>query len=259
MKGSFSASHEDRTQLRAFTDGYSKGITIKLSIINSNNKVASSTYARPDDTLSLFSFKFDAGDVLENFTVKAMLTDEVDTEYEEYGAMPSLEYTSKIKTVGQDVNIFDKDNVNVIENAFINSATMKIENVVGRRCFYVPCKPNRRYSVLRKKVGQAFAIGTTATLPIIESAIVDINVKDDEFETIETSSNANYLVVYYRKRNTEVDEDILNNIKIVEGTETNGYSTYGYGSANVVVYNKNVLPIQLKRNNYSKRNNNNKQ
>ena len=54
MKGSFSASHEDRTQLRAFTDGYSKGITIKLSIINSNNKVASSTYARPDDTLSLF-------------------------------------------------------------------------------------------------------------------------------------------------------------------------------------------------------------
>ena len=177
-----------------------------MSIINSNNKVASSTYARPDDTLSLFSFKFDAGDVLENFTVKAMLTDEVDTEYEEYGAMPSLEYTSKIKTVGQDVNIFDKDNVNVIENAFINSATMKIENVVGRRCFYVPCKPNRRYSVLRKKVGQAFAIGTTATLPIIESAIVDINVKDDEFETIETSSNANYFSLFItEKRNTEVE------------------------------------------------------
>lgn len=127
VKGSFSASHEERTQLRAFTNGYSRSITISLSIINSNNKVASSTYARPDDTLSLFSFKFDAGDVLENFTVKAMLTDEVDTEYEEYGTMPSMQFSSEVKAVGQDINIFDSS---IFEDIEQNGVKIK-RNVDG--------------------------------------------------------------------------------------------------------------------------------
>lgn len=241
VSGNASIVSESASNLRMYNSGYLKGTTLNLSNIASN-KVISTTYAGNDDTLNQWSFKFDEGDVLDNFTVKVMLTDEVDTEYERYGAMPSLEFPSEVEAIGQDVNVFDKDNVNVIENAFINSETMNIDTVAGRRCFYLPCEPNQEYSVLRKKVGQAFALGTTTELPQIGSTIVDINIKNDEFETIKTSSNANYLVVYYKKRATEeVDEDILNNIKIVKGTEINRYSPYNHGSCNVVIENKNEL------------------
>lgn len=241
VSGNASIVSESASNLRMYNSGYSKGTTLNLSNIASN-KVISTTYAGNDDTLNQWSFKFDEGDVLDNFTVKVMLTDKVDTEYERYGAMPSLEFPSEIQAVGQDVNLFDKNNVNVIEDAFLNSETMNIGTVAGRRCFYLPCEPNQEYSVLRKKVGQAFALGTTTELPQIGSTIVDINIKNDEFETIKTSSNANYLVVYYKKRATEeVDEDILNNIKIVKGTEINRYSPYNHGSCNVVIENKNEL------------------
>ena len=233
------------TSFQVHSSAYASNVSVQDLRDLAELKIRTATYSSsgyPDADLFRANVVINEGAILDNFTFKLMLTDEVDTEYEEYGAMPSLEYTSKIKTVGQDVNIFDKDNVNVIENAFINSETMSIATVAGRRCFYLPCKSNQEYSVLRKKVGQAFALGTTAGLPQAGSTIVDINVKNDEFETIKTSSNANYLVVYYKKKAAEeVDEDILNNIKIVKGTKINGYSPFNCGSANVTVCNKNFF------------------
>ena len=37
-------------------------------------------------------------------------------KYEQYGAMPSLEFPSETEAVGQDVNLFDKDNVEFYNN-----------------------------------------------------------------------------------------------------------------------------------------------
>ena len=166
---------------------------------------------------------------------------DVAVEWEQYGATPSLEFPSEVQAVGNNVNLFDKDNPNIIENAFINSTEMKIANVANRRCFYMPCKSNKSYTILRKKIGSIFVVGTTNELPTIDSAIIDVDYNGNEKTTINTSSNANYLVCYYKKTASEIDEDILNNIKIVEGTEIGEYSPYGQGSVNVTTQNENYF------------------
>lgn len=162
-------------------------------------------------------------------------------QYEPYGVSPSPEFPSEIVTVGQNINIFDKNNANIIENAFINSSSNIIASVVNRRCFYLACKPNKIYTILREKVGSAFIVGTTNEVPTIDSTIIDINYNNNEITVINTSENANYLVCYYKKTASEVDEDILNNIKIVEGTEVGGYSPYGQGCIEIEVCNKNLF------------------
>lgn len=183
---------------------------------------------------------------LNNFTFKPMLLKGIYTantmlRFEQYGMMPSTDYPSEIETVGSNVQLFDKDNVNkligVPDVSSITSSTVS-------KSFYVQAKPNTTYTVSRKIIGSRFVVGTTANIPKIGETIIDRKVNNEGSSiTLTTSKNVNYLVVYYLYNSSENEEEILDNIKIEKGLVATPYSSCGMGSAEVDVVNKTLLNI----------------
>lgn len=182
---------------------------------------------------------------LNNFTFKPMLLKGIYTantmlRFEQYGTMPSTNYPSEIKTVGSNVQLFDKDNVNKLNGVpDISSITA---NSSGKT-FYIKIEPDT-YTVSRKVIGARFVVGTTANIPKIGETIIDRKVNNEGSSiTLTTSKNVNYLVVYYLYNSGENEEEILDNIKIEKGSVATPYSSYGMGSAEVDVVNKTLLNI----------------
>lgn len=183
---------------------------------------------------------------LNNFTFKPMLLKGIYTantmlRFEQYGMMPSTNYPSEIETVGSNVNLFDKDNVNKL-NAVPDVSSI-VANSSGKS-FYIKVKSDTAYTISRKIVGSRFVVGTTANLPALGETIIDRKVNNEGSSiTLTTSKNVNYLVVYYLYNRSENEEEILDNIKIEKGSVATPYSSYGMGSAEVDVVNKTLLNI----------------
>lgn len=183
---------------------------------------------------------------LNNFTFKPMLLKSIYTantmlRFEQYGTMPSTHYPSEIETVGSNVNLFDKDNVNKL-NAVPDVSSI-VANSSGKS-FYIKVKSDTAYTISRKIVGSRFVVGTTANLPAAGETILDrkVNNKGSSI-TLTTSKNVNYLVVYYLYNSSENEEEILDKIKIEKGSVATPYSSCGMGSAEVDVVNKTLLNI----------------
>ena len=199
-----------------------------------------------------------AGTTVSNLTFYPMLIKGTEEKpYEPYGAMPSPNYPSKVVTVGQNVNIFDKDNANTL-NAIINGTTKQIANFDTCRSIYISCDNNEDYTISRK-AGTRFVVGTTTNTPVLNATcnqIVQNNTADSI--TIKTTENDNYLVVFYYNSGTDTltEEEIRNSIKIEKGLVATPYSPYGQGSVEISVDNglettdtnyqsyTKVLPIQ---------------
>ena len=155
--------------------------------------------------------------------------------------MPSTDYPSEIKTVGSNVQLFDKDNVNKLNG--VPDVSSITSNTVAKS-FYVQAKPNTTYTVSRKIIGSRFVVGTTANIPKIGETIIDRKVNNEGSSiTLTTSKNVNYLVVYYLYNSSENEEEILDNIKIEKGSVATPYSSCGMGSVEVDVVNKTLLNI----------------
>lgn len=181
---------------------------------------------------------------LNNFTFKPMLLKGIYTantmlRFEQYGTMPSTHYPSEIETVGSNVNLFDKDNVNKL-NAVPDVSSI-VANSSGKS-FYIKVKSDTAYTISRKIVGSRFVVGTTANLPAVGETIIDrkVNNKGSSI-TLTTSKNVNYLVVYYLYNSSENEEEILDNIKIAKGLVATPWSAYRTGSAEMDVANENLF------------------
>lgn len=183
-----------------------------------------------------------SGTTLNNIKLAIQLEDGTKaTSIEQYGMMPSTDYPSEIETVGSNVQLFDKDNVNKL-NAVPDVSSI-VANFSGKS-FYIKVKSNTTYTVSRKIIGSRFVVGTTANLPAAGETIIDRKVNNEGSSiTLTTSKNVNYLVVYYLYNSSENEEEILDNIKIEKGSVATPYSSYGMGSAEVDVVNKNLLNI----------------
>ncbi len=183
-----------------------------------------------------------SGTTLNNIKLAIQLEDGTKaTSIEQYGMMPSTDYPSEIETVGSNVQLFDKDNVNKL-NAVPDVSSI-VANFSGKS-FYIKVKSNTTYTVSRKIIGSRFVVGTTANLPAAGETIIDRKVNNEGSSiTLTTSKNVNYLVVYYLYNSGENEEEILDNIKIEKGTVATPYSPCGMGSAEVDVVNKNLLNI----------------
>lgn len=181
---------------------------------------------------------------LNNFTFKPMLLKGIYTantmlRFEQYGTMPSTDYPSEIKTVGSNVQLFDKDNVNKLNG--VPDVSSITSNTVAKS-FYVQAKPNTTYTVSRKIIGSRFVVGTTANLPAVGETIIDRKVNNEGSSiTLTTSKNVNYLVVYYLYNSSENEEEILDNIKIEKGSVATPWSAYRTGSAEMDVANENLF------------------
>lgn len=204
------------------------------------NTIKSSTTGK----INALSIVIPADLTLNNFTFKPMLLKGIYTantmpRFEQYGTMPSTDYPSEIKTVGSNVQLFDKDNVNKLNG--VPDVSSITSNTVAKS-FYVQAKPNTTYTVSRKIIGSRFVVGTTANLPAVGETIIDRKVNNEGSSiTLTTSKNVNYLVVYYLYNSSENEEEILDNIKIEKGSVATPWSAYRTGSAEMDVANENLF------------------
>lgn len=153
--------------------------------------------------------------------------------YEQYGAMPSPDYQSEIKTVGDNVNLFDV-------------AQMKQTIPVGTSDFiYLTKKPNTKYTL---STSLPLADNNTADIFLISGhttvgTTTDNGVWKGNSRTI-TSDRNGYLTIAYRKQNVSSWTNLTSyKYKLAEGTETGEYSKYGQGCVKVTKCNKNLAKI----------------
>ena len=159
--------------------------------------------------------------------------------------MPSTDYPSEIKTVGSNVNIFDKDNTN-IKNWYIDTSNKKIASGNSEnRILIQEIKPNTTYTISKKL--STFIVATCTNMPTLNSSTTQAQRNDNATKiTIASGSSDKYLVVQFKTQaDTLTEQEILDSIKIVEGTEVGEYSKYGQGSVKVTKCNKNLINKNL--------------
>lgn len=164
-----------------------------------------------------------------------------------YTNAPTPNYQSKVETVGSNVNLFDKDNANILTKLYIDNANMKIATTSENTNIIIfTCKKNKDYTISRG-AGTQFRIATTTDMPANNVAINNTLANHTGTEiSITTGENDNYIVIYI---GTNDLTEVLNSLKIEEGDKATAYSPYGMGSVEINVRNKNWFVPTLYSNN----------
>lgn len=203
-------------------------ITTKTDLSNTKNGLRTYVFVPAKTSVSI-TFRLS---VIENTSI------ELDNfEYEKYGISPSPDYPSETETVGSNINLFDKDNVNKI-NAYFDST---IHSNSANRVFWIKIDKNQDYTISKVK-GKVFGIAFTDQLP--EAGVNIYGTKyNNTGEVITTNSGSyDYLVCYYWSTSDVLTEQqIIDSIKIEKGTVATPYSPYGMGSVEIDVVNKNLF------------------
>lgn len=161
---------------------------------------------------------------------------------------PSPDNEVPIYSAGDDINEFDKDNANVI-NGYIGTAN-KIVPYTSNQLIYFSVIPLKTYTI-KKYIGNSnIWIATSENEPQITSVVNNLVKPETKEYTITMPENQNYLTIQVRL-DVDVTEgytlkDILNGIKIVEGTyigKYTPYSPYGMGSITEKIVNENYLSL----------------
>ncbi len=209
-------------------------------------KLRTATYSSsnfPEMELMMVNVRVNEEAILDNFTFKLMLTDEVDevdTEYEDFGAMPSLEFPSETEAVGQDVNLFDKDNVEFYNNNSSNFSCTINAGPTRVRTSSFEFAGEGPYT-LSGLIGKTRLLGVRAYGEneniISEGATLNEN-------TFTLTEEVKYIHLLFKNSDdSELNREEVRNmpIKIEKGKQASAYSKYNCGSANITVCNKNTL------------------
>lgn len=188
-----------------------------------------------------------AGTTVSNLTFYPMLIKGTeDKPYEPYGASPSPDYPSEIVTVGQNVNIFDKDNANKINAWIDNSGYFQYSS--DFKVLYIQCDKNKDYVVSSK-----YLRGIAFLNEVPKTGLTSTNFKIQNVTELTLNSQDNtYLAVwYYATASGLTEQEILDSIKIENGLVATPYSPYGQGSVKIDVVNNDntksqsvIMPIQ---------------
>lgn len=159
--------------------------------------------------------------------------------------MPSSGYPSEIVAVGSNVNLFDKDNY-IKSKLYINKNENKFsEASMGKSFIFDISKYNKL--TISKVSSERFGVFASVDYPQKDG--VGTYLQDAATNATSFSydfAKFNYLVVfYYFTRDTLTEQEILDSIKIVEGTEVGEYSKYGQGCVKVTKCNKNLINKNL--------------
>lgn len=192
-------------------------------VIPAGSKTKNVAFKKEVYSMYAFISGFAVGTTLDD-TIKIQLEKgSTATDFEQYGLMPSPNYLSEIKTVGSNVNLFDKDT-----NILVNSSESRVRT---------------DYILLKKGTYTLNFIGADSFYLMIfnenkvKSKETDWTEKNSSFEL----DNKYYVVIIFRKNNNiALNKDEVVNIKLVEGTEVGEYSKYGQGSVKLTKCNKNL-------------------
>lgn len=152
---------------------------------------------------------------------------------------PSPDYPSKIETVGSNVNLFDKDNVNKLSGYIDKSGHLQYDT--NNKIIYVKCEANTDYVISSKNIrGVAFL----NKVPKIGLESTNFKILTTTELTLNSKENTYLACWYYSLKLSLTEQEILNSIKIEKGTVATAYSPYNQGSVNLSVGNKNLFNVK---------------
>lgn len=130
-------------------------------------------------------------------------------------------------------NLFDKSNTaNILNDTYISDATATISAGSQRCVVFIPCKPNRTYTVSRKAVqtNDRFAIGYTTELPAVGVAVANLTLAPNRQTvgnlmslSVTAGGDAKYVVVWVYWDDTT---DALDDLQIEVGSTATAYEPY---------------------------------
>lgn len=171
-----------------------------------------------------------------------------DTEYEQYGTMPSEEFSSEIRNVGDNGNLYDKDNPNILDTP-IDTSGLGGNAKNTYKTVWIPCKPNTTYTVSKKydATKNRFALAYTSEEPNYSQQVEGyVSNAYTNVMTITTNSTAKYLIAYVWIAGGSVTyQEMLDSIKIERGVQATADSGYGCGNIEINTVNKNLLDQSL--------------
>jgi len=172
------------------------------------------------------------------------------TEYEQYGASPSLNYPSEIKTVGDNVNLFPG-----WENGTIDSTSgEKIADPWYIRCKdFIPIVYGVFYTISQINSVNFNNMNCAIRLydkdkKYLGSQYVGVIFKQSLTFTV-NNLNVKYIIPVVSNGIT-VPQNAKTDIKLEKGTVATPYSSHGQGNVKITKCNKNIMPILNLGNNY---------
>lgn len=195
---------------------------------------------------------------------KIMLSNQPITDYEEYGAMPSPDFPSEIKNVGDNINLLNKDTVDASNNLrgnALDTGRRLIANKDGAYTYGVFKLGGRE--LLGKTLGIHADIETTGGNPMITIfAGNSSSLTKSRLQVVLSASGTGYMTIP-SNLNSELDtiSAVLyvttdasvaagtyvdyTNLKVQVGSEEVVYSAYNRGSLGITIRNENFGDAEL--------------
>lgn len=163
------------------------------------------------------------------------------TDYEPYGVSPSPDYPSEIKSCGDNIQLFDKDNANKISLIPSGGTNMRYVSSSIISSIYIPITGGKTYKVSRTVLTNRFSVATSSDVPTLNGSLIDFYGAGtkDTYCSLTTSSSAKYLCVYLTNDGVNFDE-ALKTLKIEEDSKATPWTPYGQGGINIKKENKNL-------------------
>ena len=170
-----------------------------------------------------------AGTTFNNLTFYPMLAKGTEAKiYEKYGATPSLEFSSEITTVKDNVNevICNKNLLNQYKIVpYYIDGENKVQSWEGEvESLYIQIKSNTAYTV-SKKISARFTIATSTEVPRVGLTVNAVSNRQANKLTITSKNEDKYLMIFYYKKTDDTlsSQEIISSIQVEEGTVATAY------------------------------------
>ena len=179
---------------------------------------------------------------LNNATLYPMIYEGTeDKPYEQYGAMPSLDYRSQVVAVGSNVNLLENkitsQKIKGIDVEVKNNGEIILNGIATENFALVIGTINKLKNMTFS--GMCDGYGYNKMILQIQGKDYNVNVVNSNQITL-SDLDTEATVRLYIYKGTSIINAIIEP-KIVEGTEVGEYSKYGQGSVKVTKYNKNIF------------------
>lgn len=224
-----------KLSILAYTSDWSKNTFELLSSVNKN--ITINMQENIDYTIfRIIAYK---GTTLNNQTIYYQILDTSvnDLTYEQYGVSPSPDYQSPVKTVGSNVNYYNKETEKI--GFVLSDGSLQPNNTVWTHSDFIEVNSNEIISITceNKANGQFAIVEYDKNKKFLKHNMCNyVNTEANNKYTITTTGTTKYIICAYRNNLN------MNNIMVVKGAEVLPYNPNcdGMGSVKVTKCNKNI-------------------
>lgn len=210
--------------------GTENGVDVPYLASTVTTESVQKTY-QSETTITKILCAISQGTQLNNVKLYPMIYEGTDEkEYEEYGAMPSFDYPSEVKAVGNNINIY-------------NEKTAELNKYISGTLGELGTSSLSKVSDYIELTEDEYVINFTNDSNLRGYSFFDINKKFVSGEdnkkapyTVQKPTNAKY--IRFAAPINALD------VKIEEGNQATPYSPYNMGSVEIDVVNKNWLKLE---------------